>query len=102
MPSCDKGNVFCSCRGLLTAKHAEVLQVHVGHEEGLVLEDASARLMTIRKNVFQVRPHLVYRCCSYLSRITFTAYRTPWSFTSIDAVLSSGAQYVLFGGPVVA
>jgi len=32
------------------------LQVHAGHEEGLVLEDASARLMTIRKNVFQVRP----------------------------------------------
>ena len=32
------------------------LQVHVGHEEGLVLEDATSRLMTIRRNVFQVAP----------------------------------------------
>ena len=32
------------------------VQVHVGHEEGLVLEDATARLMMIRRNVFQVVP----------------------------------------------
>ncbi len=64
------------------------LQEHVGHEEGLVLEDASARLMTIRKNVFQVRassvlPKLLYTHASMPTMSnTVVSQQRSWRLSS--------------------